>query len=166
MASGYLEEYGAGEERRQNLIRNSILIGLGVIIAALFLWFLFRYFHETTITKHFLNALKAKDYNAAYTAWGCTSAHTCADYTMAKFMEDWGPQSKGGANQTLKITDTERCGNGVIVSVDVAPGREDKLFVEQGSDSLSFSPVATCPGKGPWAIMLHRTLGRVRTVLY
>lgn len=166
MGSGYLEEYGAGEERRENLIRNSILIVLGVIIISLFLWFLLRYFHETSVTKHFLTLVKSKDYTAAYAAWGCTSAQACPDYPMTKFMEDWGPQSRGGGNQVLKITDTERCGAGVMVTVDVAPGRQEMLFVEKGSNALSFSPLPTCPGKGPWAIMLHRTLGRVRTILY
>ena len=166
MTSGYLEDYGAGEERRQHLIRNSILITLGVILAGLLLVFLLRYFHETQMAKRFLNELQAKDYTAAYAAWGCTSASKCPDYPMSKFMEDWGAQSSAGVSQTPKITDTERCGNGVIVSVQIPPARQEKLFIEKGSSALGFSPVASCPGKGPYAIMLHRTLGRLRRVLY
>ncbi len=164
--SGYLEEYGAGEETRENRVRNVILIVLAVLIAGGFAFYLFRPFHQISVAKSFLSRVRAQDYPGAYAAWGCTGTHPCKDYTYQKFLEDWGPKSPASASPNLRIADAESCGAGEIVTVNVGSGDRQKLFVEKGSDSLSFSPVQVCPGKSPWAILLHRTLGRTRSVFF
>jgi hypothetical protein len=162
--SGYLDQYGAGEEKRENFIRNTILMALLAIVVLALGYYLFRTFPETRSTKAFLNRLRARDYTGAYTAWGC--ATPCQGYDYNKFLEDWGPKSEGANNPVLRVTDSENCGNGVMVSVKVSPGREENLFVEKGTAGLSFSPVPVCPGKGPWSIMIHRTIGKLRWVFY
>ncbi len=91
--SGYLEEYGAGEEQRENLIRNSIIIAVVVIAVTAVAYYLFRPFHQVRVTKHFLGLVKAKDYPAAYADWGCTTDNPCKEYAYSKFLEDWGPKS-------------------------------------------------------------------------
>lgn len=164
--SGYLEEYGAGEEQKENLIRNSILIAVGVVVLALLAFYLFRPFHQIRVVKHFLSEVRDKNYPSAYAAWGCTTAHPCSEYPYPKFLEDWGPQSAAAANPVLKITDAEGCGTAVIVSVATGAGQSQKLYVERASDGISYSPLPHCPGKSAWAIMIHRTLGRVRTVFF
>jgi hypothetical protein len=162
--AGYLDQYGAGEDKRENFIRNTIITAVLAIVVLALGVYLFRTFPETRTAKHFLNQLRDHNYTAAYTSWGCASP--CPGYAYDKFLEDWGPKSEGASNPILKIADTESCGNGVMVTVKVSPSREEKLFVEKGSKSLSFSPVPTCPGKGPWSIMIHRTVGRLRWIFY
>ncbi len=164
--AGYLEEYGAGEDKRENLIRNTILITLAVLFAGGLLFYLFRPIHQISLTKHFLNALRAKDYPGAYAAWGCTAASPCQQYPYDKFLEDWGPKSAAGASPDPHMTDIESCGKGEIVSVNMAPGDRQSLFAEKGTDVLSFSPTPVCPGKSTWSIMIHRTLGRMRQILF
>ena len=164
--SGYLEQYGAGEEKKEHLIRNVILVAAAVIVVGGLGIYLFHTHHQIAVTKNFLGLLRSKNYESAYAAWGCTSAKPCPEYTYAKFLEDWGPKSASGANPVLHITDSESCGTGVILTVDVSPGNFQKLYVGKDSDSLSFSPLPTCPGKSAWAIMAHRTLGRMRAVFF
>jgi hypothetical protein len=162
--AGYLDQYGAGEDKRENFIRNSILVAVLAIAVLALTLYLFRTFPETRTTKAFLNLIRAHDYTSAYTAWGC--ATPCPGYAYDKFLEDWGPKSEGASDPVLRITDSENCGNGVMVTVDVSHGRQEKLFVEKGSKALSFSPVPVCPGKGPWSIMVHRTVGKLRWIFY
>jgi hypothetical protein len=164
--SGYLEEYGAGEEKKQYLIRNTILIVLAVAIVGGLGIYLLRPLHQINVTKHFLSLLKSKDYQGAYAAWGCGQASDCKEYSFDKFMEDWGPKSSGADSPVLRISDIESCGHGEILTVNVAAARREKLWMEKGSDALSFSPVAICPGKGAWTIMAHRTVGRLRQVFF
>lgn len=166
MSGGYLEDYGAGEEKRENLIRNSILIAVAAIALGAILIYLFRTYPEARAAKQFLNALKARDYAAAYRDWGCDASHPCPDYPMNKFLEDWGPGSKGAGSSDIHISDTESCGNGVMVTAQIGPDRQEKLFVQKGSTAVSFSPLPVCPGKGAWAIMIHRTLGKLRAIFY
>lgn len=162
--AGYLDQYGAGEEKRENFIRNSALVVVLSIVVLAVGVYLFRTFPEVRTTKAFLNRLRARDYTGAYTAWGCGTP--CQGYAYDKFLEDWGPKSQGADSPILRITDSENCGSGVMVSVEVSQGRMEKLFVEKGSRAMSFSPVQTCPGKGPWSIMVHRTLGKLRFVFF
>jgi hypothetical protein len=80
-------------------------------------------------------------------------------------MRDWGPASASGGNLTnLGITDSESCNTGVLLTV-AADSRTDKLWVEKSDDAISFAPYPICPHKSPFAIMIHRTIGRLRTPL-
>ncbi len=164
--SGYLEQYGEGEDRKEHLIRNGIVLALAVIVVGALAIYLFRPFHQISVTKHFLGLVRSRDYTGAYSAWGCSSAKPCPEYTYEKFLEDWGPKSAIGSNPALQIADAESCGAGVILRLAGTPGSQPSLYVSKDSDSLSFSPLPTCPGKSTWAIMAHRTLGRLRRVFF
>jgi hypothetical protein len=164
--AGYLDQYGAGEEKREHLIRNSVIIALTVLVLGSLFYYLFRTYHQARVTKRFLELVGKKDYQAAYAAWGCGSPTACPGYDYNKFLEDWGPKSPAASSPALRITDTESCNTGVIVTVSVAPGDQQKLWIEKNSDALSYAPVPVCPGKGPWAIMLHRTVGRLRQIFF
>ena len=165
--SGYLDQYGAGEERRLVLIRNSVIIGLTLIVVGSLLWYLFRTYHQARVTKDFLRLVRSGDFQAAYRVWGCGSPQSCQGYAYQKFLEDWGPNSSAGQGR-LHITDTDSCNSGVIITLRGGSQDEEvKLWMEKkGSDALSFSPVPLCPGKSPWAIMMHRTVGRLRGIFF
>ena len=62
----------------------------------------------------------------------------------------------------LGITDSESCNTGVLLTVAVNRSRTEKLWVDKGNDAISFAPYPICPHKSPFAIMIHRTIGRLR----
>ena len=80
-------------------------------------------------------------------------------------MEDWGPKNAPAGSPVLRIADSESCNNGVLLTVNVGSSRQEKLWVDKGNDAISFAPYPVCPHKNPFAIMLHRTVGRLRKPL-
>ena len=116
--------------------------------------------------KPMIAALRRGDYQGAYRDWGCTPEKPCSAYPFTSFMRDWGPQSQGGTSLTnLGITDSESCNTGVLLTVAAGAARMDKLWVDKGDDAISFAPYPICPHKSPFAIMIHRTIGRLREPL-
>ena len=170
---GYLDQYGAGEERRNRIIARSIITALIVIVVTSLGWYLLKNHHQEGVVKNFINGVRQKDYVAAYHAWGCSPEKPCPGYGFNSFMEDWGTPdpSKGAPRVTppdpaiLGITDSESCNNGVLLTVAVNANREEKLWVDKSSDSINFAPYPVCPHKNPFSIMMHRTVGRLRKPL-
>jgi hypothetical protein len=166
---GYLDQYGAGEERRNRIIIRS-LVGLvtAVVIAGLS-WYVLKNRHQESVVKTFLDALRRHDYQAAYRDWGCTAEKPCTGYSFEKFLGDWGTGASGSSDAPdpaiLGLTDSESCNNGVLLTVEVNRERAEKLWVDRASDSISFAPYPICPHKSPFAIMLHRTIGKLRKPL-
>jgi len=163
--AGYLDQYGAGDERREK--RNKlILIGGATALVALFLWFFFFVWDKTEIVraqsvarlaqvlrnhrqenrvKSFFDLLRRHDYQAAYAFWGCTDANPCKDYAFAEFMKDWGPDSPR-SSASYNIPKSRSCGSGVIVTVDFGH-QEDALWVQRSDLTIGFSPFKGCsPG--------------------
>src|ERR1017187_5570945 len=161
---GYLDTYGAGEEQRNRTIIRSIVSVIGVVILASLSWYLLRNHHQEGVVKTFLSAIRGGDYQGAYRDWGCTAEKPCSVYAFDKFQADWAPSAKDGAPSPsiLGITDSETCSTGVLLTVAVNASREEKLWVDKGNDAISFAPYPICPHKSPFAIMLHRTLGKLR----
>ncbi len=140
---GYLESYGAGEERREKLIKRSIIAVLVLLVAAVLAYALFHNYPEESQAKRFFEALRAHDYKTAYTFWGCSEAKPCRDYPFNEFMKDWGPQQAPVAD--FDVLDAESCGSGVIVDVDAGKAGDKKLWVERSTHLLSFPPYERCP---------------------
>lgn len=163
--SGYLDKYGAGEQKRENLLRNGILLVLGIVIFGGLGVYVCQTFHQVRVVHRFLGLVKEKDYATAYQAWGCTASQPCPGYAYDKFLEDWGPKSPAGTDPVLKVIESENCGTGVMVRVQISGAHRDIVWVEKSGDSLSYSPVEFCPGKSSYSIMVHRTIGRLR-ILY
>jgi hypothetical protein len=174
---GYLDQYGAGEERRNRIIARSIIGALTTIIVVTLGWYLLRNHHQEGVVKTFLGAVRQKDYAAAYQHWGCSPAKPCSGYAFNSFLEDWGapdsvkPPAKVPTAATapdpavLGLTDSESCNNGVLLTVAVNARRQEKLWVENIRDAITFAPYPGGPHKNPFAIMLHRTVGRLRKPL-
>jgi hypothetical protein len=164
---GYLDQYGAGEEQRNRIIIRGIVSVIAVVIVAVLGWYLLKNHHQESVVKTFLGALRSGDFESAYRDWGCVDAKACSGYDFNKFKEDWAPASKDAAPDpaVLGITDSESCNNGVLLTVDVNPSRVEKLWVDKSGDRISFAPYPICPHKSPFAIMMHRTIGKLRKPL-
>ncbi len=138
--SGFLEGYGAGEEKREKLIRR-IALALALLVAAsIVFYFAFRNYRETRQAKRFLELLEKKDFAAAYQLWGCTKDSPCSGYTMEKFLEDWG---SGGVHKDVSspsITMIRGCSDGVIVGVQFGQDPPDYLWVDRKTRNLGFAP--------------------------
>jgi hypothetical protein len=171
---GYLDQYGAGEEERNRIIIRSIVAVVVVVIVGSLSWYLLRNHHQESVVKAFLADVRRGDLQAAYRDWGCTASKPCSGYAFDKFSGDWGKASKDNAPDPaiLGVTDSESCNSGVLLTVAVNASREEKLWVDKSaanggpvSDDINFAPYPICPHKSPFAIMIHRTIGKLRKPL-
>ncbi|MDP8982748.1 MAG: hypothetical protein M3O35_19395 [Acidobacteriota bacterium] len=154
---GYLEAYGAGEERRvrrTRLIKISLIVLVCAGIIGAVLYAVFKNHAEEWKVKSFLDALRKPDYQAAYQMWGCNEAHPCRDYSFDKFMEDWGPKSAHAGVAGARIGLSQSCGNGVLLRVDYQGAEPVQLWVERSTKVVSYAPWPECPGRhlriGAW----------------
>jgi hypothetical protein len=148
--AGYLEEYGAGDERREKRFRRLVIAGVLLLIAAVVLWYYFRNFREDSRVSEFLQLLRQQNYKAAYAAWGCTESRPCPDYNFDRFLEDWGPKSGHGSMDAARVDKTFRdrwnqsCRSGVIYTIRFAQGDPTWLWVEREDKTLTFAPWPAC----------------------
>jgi hypothetical protein len=162
---GYLDQYGAGEEQRNRVVIRSIVTVVAIVIVAALGWYLLKNHHQESVVKNFVNALRRGDYQGAYRDWGCTEQKPCSAYSFDSFMGDWGAGAKNNTppdTGVIGITDSESCNTGVLLTVVVNSSRTEKLWVDKTNDGISFAPYPICPHKSPFAIMIHRTIGRLR----
>jgi hypothetical protein len=141
--AGYLENYGAGDERREKIAKTAIISVVALLVVAGLGYAFFHNYPEERQARRFFELLQAKDYKEAYALWGCTDAKPCRDYVMAEFMKDWGPTEAPVSE--VDVLDGESCGSGVIVDVDAGKAGDKKLWVERDSHILSFPPFERCP---------------------
>jgi hypothetical protein len=140
--SGYLDHYGAGEERRENIVKKALIALAVLIVVGAPLLYIFHNIRQEHQLKQFFSLMAAHDYKAAYAMWGCTDAKPCAGYSMAAFMQDWGPQK--GDPASYRIIRSKSCGSGVILNVDF--GNElNILWVQRNDLVIGFSPFPGCP---------------------
>ena len=141
--AGYLDQYGVGDARREKVIKTIIISAIVLVVVGGPLLFIFHNIRQENQVKHFFQLLQAHQYKEAYAMWGCTDAHPCKGYDMGRFMDDWGP-GKADAEH-VKITRSRSCGSGVILTVDIGPGRQEKLWVQRDDLTIGFSPLQGCP---------------------
>jgi len=146
---GYLEAYGAGSEKREKIVRRVALVVLVVLVAGTALYFLLRNFRETRQANLFFELLARKDYSAAYALWGCSPTSPCRDYTMDKFVQDWGPTSAHADLSTFKITKTRSCTAGVIFEAQFGSNPPDYLWVDRETKDIGFAPWPVCNPRLP-----------------
>jgi hypothetical protein len=144
---GYLDQYGAGEERRERIVKTVVISVVALAVAAGVLYFLFHNYTEERQAKQFFALVAAHDYKAAYALWGCTDANPCRDYPYDKFISDWGPQSPHSDVSGSRITRSRSCGSGVILTVDFAHGPQERLWVERQAKTIGYSPFPGCPAR-------------------
>ncbi len=143
--AGYLDQYGAGEERREKIIKWLVAGALAAAIAGGVLYFLFKNYRQERQVRRFFELMAQQDYKAAYALWGCTDEQPCRDYQFPEFMKDWGPQSERADAKSYHITKSRSCGSGVIITVDSGKNQQEKLWVQRGDLTIGFSPLPGCP---------------------
>jgi hypothetical protein len=97
----------------------TFVVGALVLIAAVVLWYSFRFYPEQRAAQRFFNALAAGDTNSAYQLWKPQPSYRTQD-----FMADWGPYGYYGPVKSYKILhlSTPRgSNNSVEVEVAVSP---------------------------------------------
>jgi hypothetical protein len=145
--AGYLDQYGAGEERREKtsqIVKRALLAVVALVVIGGGLFFVFHDYREEQRVKQFFTVIQAHDYKGGYALFGCTEAKPCRYYPMEKFMEDWGPAS-GRSFEGAHITRSRSCGSGVLLTVDFNKSQPEKLWVERADMSVGFPPVQGCP---------------------
>jgi hypothetical protein len=93
--------------------------GALVVLAAVVLYFAFRYYPEQRAAQRFFNALVAGDTNTAYQLWKAAPS-----YRLQDFLTDWGPRGYYGPVKSYKIMKISRPDgsiNSVVVEVAVSP---------------------------------------------
>lgn len=134
--AGFLDQYGAGDERRAKRIKLIILsVAVGLSLYGLIYYF-FHNFRQDQQVKQFFQLLAAHNYTAAYNLWNGsdTSSH---DYPMTAFLQDWGPPVDVSG---FSVIDDESCGKSVIVDVDAGKAGNKKVWVSRDTLGLSFPP--------------------------
>ena len=136
----------AGERKERNVKR--IVFGVLMAIAVAASIFVLQINHrQKGRINEFVARLKTQDYQGAYLMWGCTEVNPCPDYKYEKFLEDWGPKSKHAQISNYSIQRTCACGTGVLITLGMAPGGEEKLWVESANGTIGFAPWPTCRPK-------------------
>ena len=138
MSSSYLENYGAGEVKRERLVKRAILALVTILVLGGAAWFFLRNYKENSQVSTFVSFLQKKDYPAAYALWGCTVEKPCRDYDYQRFLEDWSTGVHADAS-AIQIEKTRNCTGGVIRKLKY-PGDEVLIFVSRGDLMLSFPP--------------------------
>ncbi|GAC1662506.1 MAG: hypothetical protein NVS9B4_16300 [Candidatus Acidiferrum sp.] len=89
-----------------------------VFLAAIALWFTFRFYPEQRAAKHFFDALVAGDTSGAYQIWKPKPS-----YKIEDFVADWGPSGYYGPVKSYKIlrSSAPRGSNVVAVRVAISP---------------------------------------------
>jgi len=147
--AGYLERYGAGEERREKLIKWTIVSLVVVLIAGALAWFFFRDYAEQLRVRTFFDLLRRSEYSQAYSLWGCTETQPCPQYAFNKFLEDWGPQSKYSNVSEARLTNSKSCQTGIIQFVEFPNQPQLQLWVERENKVLGFAPWPVCNPRMP-----------------
>jgi len=136
----FLEGYGEKDARRERRTRNIIIGVVAFLIVGTALYFMFRNWREERQYKAFIEFLEKKDYNGAYRLWGCDPANPCRDYSMAKFLEDWGPASGHTDIQKVVKAKTLTCGSGIIKVMEFTPADQVTIWIDKKDQIVSFSP--------------------------
>ncbi len=141
------------EEPRSKLRRYGISGLVLALLAALSVWYLFRFYPEKRAVEHFLDALVASDTQRAYQLWKPSTSYSYKD-----FLDDWGPTGYYGPVRSFHIEaamNPPGGGSGVIVAIELSPyqpfpadndaaknrrTKEVRIWVERGDKSLGFPP--------------------------
>ena len=142
--AGYLDQYGAGEERRNKIIKTLVISAVTLLVVGGIAFFIFHNYRQEQQVKRFFALVEQKDFQTAYQLWVRTESDR-KGYTYDMFMKDWGPQGGHQDMGTFRISKSRSCGNGVILTVDFNKSQQEKLWVARDDLTIGFSPLPGCP---------------------
>lgn len=142
--AGYLDNYGAGDAKRERIIKGLVIAVLIIATASGALYLFLRDYQEKRLLSAFLDDLNRKDFPAAYARWGCSPATPCKDYNFQKFMKDWGPDSAVAKNGQISVTKTRSCDETVIQIWSIGGKEELTLLVNRKDKIVGFAPWPVC----------------------
>lgn len=152
----YLQQYGVGEERRNRVIKWIII---GCVLALVIWWIVYLVLHnrsETDTVKRFLAQVNARNYQVAYSDWGCSQATPCPNYDYGRFMEDWGKP----VASPWKVANVDGCKTFVTVNVVASGAEMESLGVQRGTHTVMFAPSPECQEpQWRWKQFFHRIFG-------
>jgi hypothetical protein len=151
--SGYLDEFGVADARRENIVKRLILVAVVLVSVGGILYFQFRNWREERLLNSFRELLEKKDYPSAYGLWGCSEAEPCPDYSYEKFLEDWGPESLYPDVNASEVIRTRTCDEGIIQTWRFGEDDEIYLYVDSDERVISFAPWGTCRPRLPADIL-------------
>jgi hypothetical protein len=93
----------------------AITVIVVTLVAAITMYFTFRYYPEKKAASQFFDALTAGDTAKAYALWKPTSS-----YTVNDFLADWGPSGYYGPVKSYKIMGAKSVRNSSSIAVNVA----------------------------------------------
>ena len=67
--AGYLDQYGAGEERREKIIKTLVISLVALVVLGGIGFFVFHNYRQERQVKRFFELLQAHDYQGAYALW-------------------------------------------------------------------------------------------------
>jgi hypothetical protein len=152
--AGYLDHYGADEQRRERTIKRVAMAVIAVVVIGATLVYFFNNYRQERQVKLFFELLGSRDYTSAYGLWGCTEAKPCRDYPMSEFMKDWGPEAVPQAG-SAEVLGGDSCGSGVIVDVDAGKAGDKRIWVESDTLTLGYPPFQECPQRNRIADFLR-----------
>jgi len=144
-------EYDPRPAQRRNRM---ILIAIVIVIFAVILYFIFRYYPEKKVVDRFLQTLEQKNFEAAYGVYfndpdWKQHPQNHKEYTLNQFVLDWGPSGDYGVITSHHVdcaTEPHKSGfqsaSGVIVVVTINNRAEStSLWVEKKSKTITLSPI-------------------------
>ncbi len=138
--SSYLDQYGAGEERRNKLIVRAVLLLVATALVSVASYYLLRNRGEQARLEGFRALLEKKDFQGAYAYWGCTAQKPCPYYPLEKFLEDWGPASGHTDFASMKPVRRVTCKDGYGQGWKFKDDDIVHLWVVREDQSLSYDP--------------------------
>lgn len=114
-------------------------LALAAILGPVYYVF-FRNWREEFQTRRFLGLLEEREFEQAYSMWGCSVDEPCRYYPFEEFLEDWGPEAPFGTVRDYSVGRSYTQANGVIVRYRINGREGDPLWVELGPTVISFAP--------------------------
>jgi hypothetical protein len=144
--AGYLEQYGAGDERRGKIVKTLVISLVVLVVIGGTAFFIFHNYRQEQQVKRFFDLLEHKDYQAAYVLWVRTESDR-KGYSYDTFLKDWGPEGDHRDVSDFHISKSRSCGNGVILTVDFGKNQnqKEKLWVAREDLTIGYSPLPGCP---------------------
>jgi hypothetical protein len=156
--STYLQSYGEGDERRGKIIKILVLTVVGILLLVWIGYLVFHDYSEKRTVQHFLDQVNARQFQQAYTDWGCTDKTPCPNYDYQRFLRDWGPEKQ--FTSPWKVVSLDGCKQFVTINVQAGGSELQSLAVERGSNTVMYAPSAECQEpKWHWKQFFQRIFG-------